>query len=133
MKLWTYHHEDFRIDDPCGVVDPTKGPYHKRDSDRFQYRRAYAALQARLRVRDFLFCCLTRNNSFRETNLIPSDRRTDWEIEIPQDDVLAFLCSSRWVNAIETGTFDWEEIIIPHNCGDDIEALERLTKLVLVG
>jgi len=103
------------------VFDATKGRYWNLEvgSTNFRYRDIAPLLWKQLGTNSILWCCTSRDNSFRNQNLAHPDR-TEWEIEIPFCDVLVFIRASKWEDALSTGAFDWSLLAVYSPSEDEI-------------
>jgi hypothetical protein len=106
VKLFTHHPRKFKVDDPKLVINPTQGDFWKNYP---AYRQALPKLQEIVGTTQFLWCEIVR--SFVRVSEAHDIVR--WEIEIPFNDVLAFIDDACGWKSLFTDTpgVDWSRVI----------------------
>jgi len=129
MQLWTHHPSRFQIDAVDLVVDPTQGEHWHMEARNFRYRDVLRALCGRLGTSQFLWCC-TRRGQFRR--LIAECDLVEWELNVPESQILAFIRGRVWEDIVWSRSDDWGELIIeerPELADPYINALVRVPLL----
>lgn len=123
MRLWTYHPPDFRIDDlRSSPIDPTKGPYWNDRS--LCYRKALPRLCTMLGIDAFPLWCFTAPDCW----LLTSEARVEWELEVPEAEILGFIHSRVWDVILKSKSDDWQGVIVterPVTPGQYVSAMVR--------
>jgi hypothetical protein len=123
MQLWTYHPPEFRINDHrTGPIDPSRGVYWKDST--LRYRQGLLELCKVLKINTFPLWCKT-SRTWRLVD--PLNPPTEWELNVPESEILCFIRESAWDGAIRhpAGDFDWDSILLtelPAPC-DDVSAV----------
>jgi hypothetical protein len=113
MQLWTYHPSDFPVNDPCLVVDYTKGVYWHPDmqgNNGFRYREVLPKLHARVGTDQFLWCFLKRGGYERVTENVDQDLM-EWELNVPLTQILRFYRESVWHDIVHSRSNEWGKLL----------------------
>ena len=86
MRLWTWHEHNWSL--LSGVVDPRRSDYYNSHPG---IPPAYGELGRRLRTNQFIWCFVRREN--RTT---VDDGRQEWELEVPDSEILCFVDDLIW-------------------------------------
>jgi len=104
MRLWTYQWPDFRLTDCNLKVDFNKSRYAKTFP---KYKDACKRLSDLLGT-DQIIWCYTRQNEYI---YLPGEAPMEWELEIPEDQILAYICSYTWNKILGVKRFTVSENI----------------------
>ena len=114
MQLWTHHPSDFPVNDPCLVVDHTKGVYWQSDmqgSNGFRYRAVLPKLHALIGTDQFLWCLTERGRYERVRENVDKDLM-EWELNVPLTQILRFYRESVWDKIVRSQNDNWEHLLI---------------------
>lgn len=92
MKLWSWQTPDFSL--VRGTVDHAKGEYYR---DTPNVPEAYDRLSQRVGTKDWIFCYIRRENHM----VLSNGNRCEWELDIPQDQILCFLDDVFWNSILD--------------------------------
>lgn len=126
MKLWTYHPPDFRIDDPELHNDPSRGRWWNDPA--LCYESSLRRLCEMIGTDDFPLWCLTLPDS-RSFSTYESKWSIEWELDVPEGEILAFINARPWDSILRQESHDWDNVIIkekPFSGHSDISAVTRL-------
>src|SRR5262245_61194650 len=108
MRLWTYQPRGFQIDAPGLTIDPAQGPYWNQPGTPL-YKEALAKLRKMLGIEQWPLWCCTVPGVWLPIDSFPVD---EWELNVPDSQVVAFIRELPW-HAIMKGTGeDWEKVIV---------------------
>lgn len=93
MKLWSWQTPDFSLVD--GTVDHTRGEYYR---DTQNVPEAYDKLSQLVGTEDWIFCYIRRND---HSDPPSGGNRCEWELDIPQDEILRFLDDVVWNSILD--------------------------------
>src|SRR5260370_34317691 len=123
MQLWTYHPPEFRIDNPqLPGIDPTRGKYWSEPS--LCYKAALRKLCEMVATEQFPLWCFTVPDCW----ILTPEAVVEWELKVPQPQILAFIREPVWHEILCGRGGDWENVIVterPVNCEKNITAVVR--------
>jgi hypothetical protein len=129
MQLWTYQPLGFCIDDLELIVNPKLGSYWNDECwIRPRYREMLPKLIRMLGTDQFLWCCTAYYTWFS----IPGRPVEEWELNIPESQILAFIREPIWGGILRGDDRDLASIIVaerPVQPGMNITALVRVPLL----
>jgi len=105
MQLWTHHPTGFQVDYADIVIDPTKGRYWRDETPGLRYRDVLPKLQKLVGTAQFLWCFTIRELP-ENTDLV------EWELNVPESQILRFLQSWVWEEIVWTNRADWHNLFV---------------------
>jgi hypothetical protein len=109
MQLWTYHPTGFQVDAPDLAIDPKRGQYWWHEATGFRYREVLPKLQQVVGVRQFLWCYTFRGQCLRVQE---AHDVVEWELNVPDSNILGFLRSSVWEDIVWSRSNDWSGLLV---------------------
>ena len=130
MQLWTYHPANFRLDDPRPLahLDPALGPYWNDPT--LCYERSLRRLLKTIGVEQFPLWCFVAPDCWGLPDVC--DGPTEWELAVPESDVLTFIRSHLWDAILKGHTNSWHDLIVmerPVALATDITAIVQFPLL----
>src|SRR5713101_762581 len=120
MQFWTHHPTGFQVDAVGLVIDSTKGQYWHCTRPRFRYCEVLPKLHKVVGTDQFLWCNTIRGQYKRWTEGMDL---AEWELNVPESQVIAFIRQSVWEDIVWSKNDDWEKIIIEGKPGADADLL----------
>lgn len=110
MQLWTHHASGFRLDSLPLPLDPRRGEFWNRPhGPNFCYRTVVPILWERLGTDQFLWCCTLQGKFPRKSS---DDDLVEWELNVPEASVLAFINALAWESMVSGGAEKWDTLFI---------------------
>src|SRR6266446_6557293 len=104
-RLWTYQTIGHSI---TGPIDPSKGQYWKEQDYLPRYREAVSFIFKKFNTDQILWCC-TIPDCWRRTGF---EDRCEWELNVPESQILAFVRESIWEPILKGGQGNLENVFI---------------------
>jgi hypothetical protein len=108
MRLWTYHPNGFRIDNPELAIDPTQGTYWNEPLTP-RYKEALPRLCKMLGLDEYPLWCFTSAGCW-----VPVENQpvVEWELSVSDSQILGFVRTHPWDSIVKGQGDDWETVIV---------------------